>query len=76
MDGKSRFIIQVNETYYVTTGPLLVYDPAASATPAHREGYVEVAARFKKIREESCEVYQAVRLADDSFSAASFAEEK
>lgn len=74
MDGKSRFIIQVNETYYVTTGQLLVYDPGAE-TPAHREGYVDVAARFKKIRQESGEVYTAVRLVDDSFAAANVAVE-
>lgn len=75
MESKTRFIIQVNETYYVTTGPLLAYDPQAAKTQEQRDGYVEVAARFKLIREECDEVYKAVRLVDDSFSAASFAEE-
>lgn len=75
MEGKTRFIIQVNETYYVTTGPLLVYDPERSEKQEHRDGYVEVATRFKKIREEGDAVFKAVRLIDDGFSVVNACEE-
>lgn len=76
MESKTRFIIQVNETYYVTTGPLLAYDPAEAKTDEHRAAYVDIANRFKTVREECEHVYKAVKLVDDSFCAISFAEEK
>lgn len=76
MDKNIRFIIQVDETYYVTDGPLIAYDPSLAKTDDHRTAYVEMATRFKMIREECDQVYKAVKLIDDSFCAIVMAEEK
>ena len=76
MDEKTRFIIQVDETFYVTTGPLMVFDPSKLTTDEHRAAYVDVAARFKMAREECDQVYRAVKVIDDGFSVVMMAEEK
>jgi len=69
-----RFIIQVGETYYMTTGPLLAYDASQSkGNKKQEEGAAEVAKKFAAVDESAR--YAAVEVTDSDFAAANFATE-
>ena len=69
-----RFIIQVGETYYMTSGPLLVYDAGKSKDNKHKaDGAEEVRKKFESV--DASARYSAVEVTDSSFAAANFSTE-
>jgi hypothetical protein len=65
----TRFLINKNGTYYLTTGRLLKYDPAqARGKPKQEEGVREVEKEFKRIRDLPHTFYEAVEVTSDEFS--------
>lgn len=69
-----RFIIQVGDTYYMTSGPLLAYDRSKSKGNKQQEdGAEEVAKKFAAV--DASARYSAVEVTDANFAAANFATE-
>ncbi|HEV2867217.1 MAG TPA: hypothetical protein VGX37_11960 [Allosphingosinicella sp.] len=64
-----RFLIDKDGVFYLTTGTLLEYDPAAAKGHPHKEkGVAEVAAEFKRIKDSPNTHYNAVQITTASFS--------
>jgi hypothetical protein len=65
----TRFLINKNGVYYLTTGRLLEYDRAAArGNPQKEAGVDHVAREFKRIRDLPHTWYEAVEVSDSSFS--------
>lgn len=65
-----RFLIRVDDVYYLTTGKLLSYDfAAAKGDKAKEHGVQKVEAEFNRIHDLPRTWYHAVEIADASFSA-------
>lgn len=73
--AETRFIIRVGDVYYVTSGDLMVFDPAKAATDQDRDSVASVAAQFKEAASQKDGVYEAVMLTDDAYSATNFSDE-
>jgi len=72
--GKRRFIIEVDGVYYMTTGPLLVYDASRSKENKHKaDGAEEVRKKFESV--EPSARYSAVEVTDADFAAANHSTE-
>lgn len=69
-----RFIIQVGETYYMTSGPLLVYDADSAKGNKHQsDGVEEVRKKFDSV--DASARYSAVEVNDADFAAANVSSE-
>ena len=69
-----RFIIQVGDVYYMTSGPLLVYDAGKSKDNKHKaDGAEEVRQKFEAV--DASARYSAVEVDDADFAAANFSTE-
>lgn len=65
-----RFMIQVDDVYYLSTGPFLTYDPKeVKGDPKKDKGVKEVQKKFKEIKDSPNTWYVAVRIKDSSFEA-------
>lgn len=72
--GKRRFIIEVDGVYYMTSGPLLVYDADKSkGNQQMADGAEEVAKKFNSV--DSASRYSAVEVTDANFAAANYTTE-
>ena len=66
-----RFIIEVDGVYYMTDGPLLVYDDKDAKDREHvKSGIKLVKDHFKKIKESPDTWYYAVEVKEADFAAA------
>lgn len=73
--AKRRFIVQVGDTYFMTQGKHLVYDPKEAKTKEQEEGIKKVAAKFQEIHDQPHTWYKAVCLTDGDFSASNSSDE-
>lgn len=65
----TRFLINKDGVYYLTTGKLLEYDPeAARGNPEKEAGVAHVEREFNRIKDLPHTWYQAVQISDSSFS--------
>lgn len=69
-----RFIIQVGETYYMTSGPLMVYDAGNTKGNKHKaDGVEEIRKKFESV--DASARYSAVEVKDADFAAANVSSE-
>ena len=67
---KTRFLIQKDGVYYLTTGKLLTYDEGAAEGNEQKKKDVEwIKSEFKRIHDAPCTWYRAVQMDDDDISA-------
>ena len=64
----TRFLINKKGVYYLTTGTLLEYDPAAAQNTAQKDGVKEVKREFDRIRNLPHTFYEAVEITDSRFA--------
>lgn len=64
----TRFLINKNGVYYLTTGKLLKYDPGAARNQAQKEDVAHVEREFARIRDLPHTWYQSVEVTDSDFS--------
>ena len=63
----TKFLINKNGVYYLTTGKLLKYDKAEAKTAEHKKGIEEVEQTFERIKNEPHTWYQAVEVKSATF---------
>ena len=63
-----RFLIEQGGVYYLTTGKMLAYDPAAAKNENQKKGVDHVKREFKRIHDLPHTWYKAVEIKDSSFS--------
>ena len=63
----TRFMINKNGVYYLTTGRLLKYDPAEAKNEQQQRGLEEVRRKFDEIRNQPHTWYESVEVSDSSF---------
>jgi len=67
---KTRFLINKNGVYYLTTGKLLEYKEAdAKGDPEKEKGVKKVKETFDHIKNQPHTWYQSVEVTDQHFSA-------
>jgi hypothetical protein len=65
----TRFLIEQNGVYYLTSGKLLRYDPDEAQTDQHKQGVAKVKAEFQRLHDLPHTWYKAVEVKDASFAA-------
>lgn len=64
----TKFIINKDGVYYLTTGRLLKYDRAEAKTEHEKKGVDEVKKKFEDIENQPHTWYRSVELTDSNFS--------
>ena len=65
----TKFIINKNGVYYLTTGRLLKYDPAEAKNEQQKKGVEDVKKKFTEIENQPHTWYRSVELGDSDFEA-------
>lgn len=65
----TKFIINKNGVYYLTTGRLLKYDPAQAKNEQQKKGVEDVKKKFAEIESQPHTWYRSVELSDSNFEA-------
>ena len=63
----TKFLINKNGVYYLTTGRLLTYDPSKAKDEREKEGCEKVKKKFDEIRNAPCTFYEAVEITAADF---------
>jgi len=65
----TKFLINKDGVYYLTTGRLLKYDPAEATSDQQKKGLDEVKRKFAEIEAQPHTWYRSVEIKSSSFSA-------
>ena len=63
----TKFLINKNGVYYLTTGRLLTYDSARAKNEREKEGCEKVKKKFDEIRNAPCTFYESVEISESNF---------
>ena len=74
-NAHKRFVIKVGDTYYMTNGALLVYDPKEAQKQTNKawkaamtKGVADMAQKFQEVHDAPNTWYPAVDFSDVAFS--------